>query len=171
MTIPVQMGGANGVGVNANGCADIFVLDQNVLNFPFLYPDPDDLTFFRQYFFSIFELTSGINNLPPAACAAVGVSPPCLGFRTPEEANTTVQFTSVITTEPVSVPEPTTVLLVGLAGGSETGLITPESTRSLRVFSARRPEPALPSPGTALLVEQLARHAGHTANNAATFAT
>jgi hypothetical protein len=111
-------GGTPGVGVNVNGCADIFVIDQNSLNFPFFYDtdgaggeDP------QQYFISFFELTSGLNPLPSAAClAATGSSAACLGFRTPEQANTTVQFGAVITTEKVviSVPEPGILGLLGL---------------------------------------------------------
>ena len=111
-------GGTPGVGVNANGCADIFVIDQNSLNFPFFY-DTDgaggDAP--QQYFISFFELTSGLNLLPAAAClSATGSSAACLGFRTPEAANTTVQFGSVITTEKVviSVPEPGILGLLGL---------------------------------------------------------
>lgn len=111
-------GGAPGVGVNANGCADIFVIDQTSLNFPFFYDTDgaggDDP---QQYFISFFELTSGLNPLPTAAClAATGSSAACLGFRTPEQANTTVQFGAVITTEKVviSVPEPGILGLLGL---------------------------------------------------------
>lgn len=112
-------GGTPGVGVNANGCADIFVIDQNSLNFSFFY-DTDGAAGIdapQQYFISFFELTSGLNPLPTAAClAATGSSAACLGFRTPEAANTTVQFGAVITTEKVviSVPEPGILGLLGL---------------------------------------------------------
>jgi hypothetical protein len=104
--------------VNANGCADIFVINQNALNFSFFY-DTDGLggDAAQEYFISFFELTSGLNPLPTAACqAATGSSAACLGFRTPEEANTTVQFGAVITTEKVviSVPEPGILGLLGL---------------------------------------------------------
>lgn len=115
---PCADGGANGVGVNSAGCADIFVTSLNALNLPFFYdldgaggPLP-----LLQYFISFFEITSGLNPLPAAACAAIGVASPCLGFRTPEGANTTVQFASLITTERVSIaPEPASLALVGLA--------------------------------------------------------
>ena len=118
-------------GVNVNGCADIFVIDQNSLNFPFLYDtdgaggDPALL-----YYISFFEATSGLNPLPTAAClAATGSSAPCLGFETPEEEDTTFRFAALITGEPVSinVPEPGSLALAawpwpawpGLAAGAK----------------------------------------------------
>jgi hypothetical protein len=112
---PCADGGANGVGVNVNGCADIFVIDKNALNFGFLY-DTDGAggDAALQYFISFFELTSGLNPLPDAACGAAGATAPCLGFRTPEGADTTFQFASLITTEPVTVPEPGILSLMGL---------------------------------------------------------
>ncbi len=112
---PCADGGANGVGVNANGCADIYVTDANSLNFPFFY-DLGTGAGPIQYFISFFELTSGLNPLPTDACNAVpGASAPCLGFRTPEGQDTTVQFASLITTERVSIPEPGTLASLGLA--------------------------------------------------------
>jgi hypothetical protein len=114
---PCANGGANGVGVNAAGCADIFVIDKNSLNFPFFYdtdgPGGDAPV---QYFISFFELTSGLNPLPQAACDYV-LTPDgqaCLGFMTPEEATTTARFASLITTQQVSVPEPGTLASVAL---------------------------------------------------------
>lgn len=114
---PCADGGANGSGVNSNGCADIFVIDKNALNFGFTYADPDDPATLRQYFISFFELTNGLNPLPAAACTAAGASSPCLGFETPEGTDTTVQFASLITTRPVFVPEPGTLALLGAALG------------------------------------------------------
>ncbi|MBU1690925.1 MAG: PEP-CTERM sorting domain-containing protein [Gammaproteobacteria bacterium] len=112
---PCAGGGANGVGVNINGCADVFVIDQNALNFGFMYDTDgiggDDPV---QYYISFFELTSGLNPLPSVACGAAGSTAPCLGFRTPEGADTTFQFASLITTERVSVPEPGILSLMGL---------------------------------------------------------
>lgn len=112
---PCAGGGTNGVGVNVNGCADIFVIDQNALNFGFTY-DTDGLGGDPavQYYISFFELTSGLNPLPDVACGAAGATAPCLGFRTPEGADTTFQFASLITTEPVTVPEPGILSLMGL---------------------------------------------------------
>lgn len=118
---PCADGAANGSGVNANGCADIYVTDINSLNFPFFYDlDGAGPLQSQQYFISFFEATHGLNPLSSAACAAVGVAAPCLGFETPEGQNTTVNFAAQITTEPVSikVPEPSTLLLgsLGLFG-------------------------------------------------------
>jgi len=112
-------GGVYGVGINSAGCADIYVTDKNGLNNPFFY-DLDGAGGPLQnqlYFISFFELTSGLNPLPAAAClAATGSSEACLGFRTAEATNTTVQFGAVITTEKViiSVPEPGILGLLGL---------------------------------------------------------
>lgn len=118
---PCLDGGANGSGVNVNGCADIFVLDKTSLNFPFVVDFDGAGTAFdpQTYFISFFEQTSGLNPLPAAACAAAGVAAGCLGFRTPELTDTTVTFAALITTTPVSIPEPGTLALlgVGLVGG------------------------------------------------------
>ena len=118
---PCADGGANGVGVNSNGCADIFVIDQAALNFPFFY-DLDGAggpLQNQQYFISFFELTSGLNPLPVDACNAVlgADEDVCLGFRTPEGDNTTFQFAALITTERVSIPEPGALALMGLGIG------------------------------------------------------
>lgn len=118
---PCADGGANGVGVNINGCADIYVTDANSLNFPFFYDlDGAGPLQNQQYFISFFEQSAGLNPLPAVACAAVGQPAPCLGFRTPEEQNTTVTFASLITTQKISIPEPGTMALfaTGLLGAS-----------------------------------------------------
>ena len=114
-------GGFDGVGsLNGNGCADIFVMDQGALNFSFFY-DTDGLGGdpSQQYFISFLELTSGLNSLPSVACESVlgAGNTSCLGFRTPEQANTTVQFGSIITTQRVqiNVPEPGSMALFGLS--------------------------------------------------------
>jgi hypothetical protein len=113
---PCADGGANGSGVNINGCGDIFVLDKNSLNFPFFYDTGDGVN--QQYFISFVEVTSGLNPLSPAACfAATGSSDPCLGFVTPENAVTPFQFGSLITTQRVSpdpIPVPGVLGLMGL---------------------------------------------------------
>lgn len=116
---PCPDGTANGVGLNVNGCADIFIIDQQSLNFPFDY-DTDGAGGDApvQYFISFFEQGGGLGSLPAAACAAAGVAAPCLGFRTPEQLDTRFQFAALITTERVQVPlAPTPALLaLGLAG-------------------------------------------------------
>ncbi|MBK6402414.1 MAG: THxN family PEP-CTERM protein [Rhodocyclaceae bacterium] len=114
---PCADGGVNGVGVNVNGCADIYVTDANSLNFSFFYDlDGGGSLQNQQYYISFFELTSGLKPLNTLACTAAGVASPCLGFETPEGLDTTVQFASLITTEKVhiDVPEPSSLALAGL---------------------------------------------------------
>jgi hypothetical protein len=111
---PCPNGLPNNSGVNVNGCADIFVIDQTSLNFPFLY-DLGTGQGQKQYFISFFEQTNGLNSLPTAACTAAGASSPCLGFMTPESQDTAFRFAALITTVEVTphgdVPEPGMILL------------------------------------------------------------
>ncbi len=107
-------GGTPGVGINIAGCADIFVLADNALNFPFLYdsdgvgPDAPLL-----YFVSFFA--DGFGTLSNAACAAAGAANGCRGFETAENQSTTVDFKILITGLPFGVPEPGSIALTGLA--------------------------------------------------------
>lgn len=116
---PCPDGTANGVGLNLNGCADVFVIDQQSLNFPFVY-DTDGAGGDApvNYFISFFEQGGGLAPLPALACSGAGVASPCLGFRTPENLDTRFQFAALVTTERVSVPvAPTPALLaLGLLG-------------------------------------------------------
>lgn len=118
---------ANGLAVPATGCPDLFGFNSTTLNNPFLYIDSgvdgilgngDD--FMRTYYASIFILDVNNNTFPiqqlfPGECAAIGKNTGCFGFRTPEEAQTTVQFAFAVTTDPISIPEPGSVSLLGLA--------------------------------------------------------
>ena len=109
-------GGAYGTGLNTAGCADIFVISQDSLNFAFPYYDSvDDII--RTYYISFFEATDGLNSLSNAACTAAGAGFPCLGFETAEDAVTEAQFAALITSEPViiNVPEPGILALFGIA--------------------------------------------------------
>lgn len=123
---PCADGGINGVGVNVNGCADIYVTDVKSLNFGFTYDFDGAGSLFgdQTYYISFFEATNGLNTLSADACAAVGASYPCLGFETPEGQDTTVNFASLITTEKVviNVPEPSTLALGGLGLVALAGL-------------------------------------------------
>ncbi len=92
-------------------CADIFVIDSSSLNTMFNYDGED-------YFVSIFELTNALVPLESAVCAAAGAPWPCLGFVTQENEITDAQFGFVITTRPVSVPEPAALGLFGLGLGA-----------------------------------------------------
>ncbi len=119
---PCANGFGQNVGVNnALGCADIFVIDQQSLNFPIVLPDPDNAAIVRTYFLSFFEKSGGFTSLKgpasnlSAPCTAAGASYPCLGFMTPEGQNTPAQFAVTITSVPITIPEPGTLALLGIA--------------------------------------------------------
>lgn len=106
-------GGAVGVGINTAGCADIFVIDNEEANFTFWYDTDgaggDDPVLYSA---SFFEMTSGFNTLPNAACLSAGVAIGCRGFETAEFKDTTVTFGILID---AVVPEPGSIALFGLA--------------------------------------------------------
>ncbi|MDP2370758.1 THxN family PEP-CTERM protein [Rhodoferax sp.] len=106
-------GGPVGSGINSAGCADIFVIDSEEANFFFYYdtdgPGGDDAVL---YSVSFFEMTSGFNTLPNAACLSAGVAIGCRGFETAENAVTAVRFGILIN---AVVPEPDSIALFGLA--------------------------------------------------------
>lgn len=108
-------GGTNHVGVNINGCADIFVLSNNALNFPFLYDSDGAVNGFdpQPYFASFFA--TGLGTLSNAACTAAGALNGCRGFETAENASTTADFKILISSTPFQVPEPGSMALMGAA--------------------------------------------------------
>ena len=92
---------------SARPCDDIFVF-QGVLNNQLLLDG-------NVYFISFFETTNALKPLPSAACLAAGAGSSCLGFTTPENAETDFNFSFTITSEPVSVvPEPASAALFGV---------------------------------------------------------
>lgn len=109
------------------GCPDLFGFNGITLNNAFQYVDSgldgilgngDD--FMRTYFSSIFVLdTNGgafpLQQLVAGECSALGLNPGCFGFRTAEGAATTAQFAFTISTEPISIPEPASLALLGVS--------------------------------------------------------
>ena len=104
-------------------CNDIFVLLGGLFNQTFMYDSdgagPDAPV---TYFVNIFPTSGGVLSiLDNSTCAAAHAANPaapatnCLGFTTPEGAATTLAFGYTISTLPLSIPEPGTVALVGLA--------------------------------------------------------
>jgi hypothetical protein len=84
-------------------CDDIFILD--FADFSFSFPfDGIEYTVF------ISEVTDRIGQLTDAQCAAAGVASGCYGLTTPEKEFTPIEFDIRIT----AVPEPTTMLLMGI---------------------------------------------------------
>ncbi len=71
----------------------------------------------ENYFTSIFPLTgSGLANFTPltnAECVGAGAASACLGFTTVEGQDTTVRFAAILTSQPIGVPEPSALLLLG----------------------------------------------------------
>ncbi|KXB31078.1 hypothetical protein AT959_10295 [Dechloromonas denitrificans] len=110
-------GGAVNVGINGAGCADIFVISQNALNFPFDYDSDgavngyDPLPYYASFF------ADGFNYLSDAACAAAGAAAGCRGFETAEGLSTTADFKILITAtpyiDPRTIPEPGSMALMG----------------------------------------------------------
>lgn len=119
---------ANGVHNSAypNGCPDLFGFNATTLNNAFQYNDIGDDgvwgtgdDFMRTYYASVFVFpttggASPIQTLDAGECAALGLNPVCFGFRTAEAAHTTALFGFAVTTEPISIPEPGSLALLGL---------------------------------------------------------
>lgn len=117
----------DGQAVPAGGCEDLFGFDITTLNQAFEYADSgadgilgngDD--FVRTYFASVFVLDPNggafpIAQLVAGECSALGLNAGCFGFRTAEAAQTTAIFGFAVTTDPLQIPEPASLGLVGLA--------------------------------------------------------
>ena len=90
-------------------CNDIFVLVEGLLNQSWLY---DDYT----YFINAFPIEGGaLSPLANNICLAAGAANGCIGFTTVEGQSNVLNFGLTISTEPLSVPEPAGVALLGLA--------------------------------------------------------
>lgn len=90
-------------------CNDIFVLVEGLLNQTWDY---DDYT----YYINAFPIAGGaLSPLAANICSAVGAASGCLGFTTVEGESNVLNFGLTISTEPLSVPEPAGVALLGLA--------------------------------------------------------
>ena len=103
---------------STSNCDDIFVLLGGLLNQSFQY-DAGDGDGLLTYFVNIFPITGGVLSvLSDASCAAAGEASGCIGFQTQENQSTTLAFGFTISTEPLGVPEPGMLALlgIGLAG-------------------------------------------------------
>lgn len=125
--------GSIGSGYCADGslggnCPDLFGFSNTLtLNNAFTYLDSgadgilgtgDD--FNRTYYASVFVLDTNnqafpLSQLTSKECQALGLGTSCYGFRTAEAAHTTAKFAFAVTTEPFSVPEPGSLVLLGSA--------------------------------------------------------
>lgn len=94
-----------GCSIGSSPCPDIFVLTGGLESLSQTF-GLGQIT----YEVSIIPLVGSLFGLPPAACAEAGAAPGCIGFTTPENADTTLKFGFVIT----QVPEPGTLSLLGL---------------------------------------------------------
>ena len=95
------------------GCPDLFgFMNTSTINQEIDYDG-------NKYFASVLTLdqfgnpTFGIGTLSNGACAALGLSPGCFGFRTDEGVATTERFGVFVSTAPI--PEPGMLALLGLA--------------------------------------------------------
>ncbi len=93
-----------------NPCNDIFVLlSAPLLNEAFEY---DGIW----YYVNAFPLAGNVlSTLPNAVCDAAGVADGCTGFTTIEGRSNTLPWGLTISTNPLQVPEPGSLALIGLA--------------------------------------------------------
>ncbi|WP_417068406.1 THxN family PEP-CTERM protein [Niveibacterium terrae] len=94
-------------------CRDIFVMTTVLQNQAFTYDN-------TVYYLNIFPTNGNLNWLTDAACATVGItSGPsgqrCVGFTTEEYLHTLLDFGFTVSTNPLTIPEPGSLALTGLA--------------------------------------------------------
>ena len=115
---PCPNGDPNGVGDNANGCGDIFVVSNVSPALPFVigmdyieftvpFQISADPAWDQTYF--ITTRLSGLNVVTPDGCTAVGAAPNCVGFVTREQ-----QSNQLLAQFSITVPEPSTLAVLGL---------------------------------------------------------
>lgn len=101
-------------GLNINGCADIFVITSNSLDFVLPYDSDGAINGFDPKFYLVNFFGTGFGPLSSGACAAAGAAAGCQGFRTAENMDTTAVFQILII--PLNeTPEPGSLALLGLA--------------------------------------------------------
>ena len=93
-----------------NPCNDIFVLlDSPLLNETFNYGGID-------YYVNAFPLAGNVlSTLPDPVCGAANVANGCTGFTTIENQSNALPWGLTISTNPLQVPEPGSLALIGLA--------------------------------------------------------
>lgn len=106
-----------GYSAAGGGCPDLFgFTTTNVVNQSFVY---DSVTYFASVLFLKADGsldTIGIPQLLAGECSALGFgSTTCFGFKTTEGQETTKRFGVAISAQPLPVPEPGTLALMGLA--------------------------------------------------------
>lgn len=90
-------------------CNDIFVLLEGFLNESFTYDG-------KLYYVNAFPTSGGVlGTLSDAACAAAGSASNCFGFTTIEGKENHLAFGLTISSDPLEVPEPGSLALIGLA--------------------------------------------------------
>lgn len=105
-------------------CNDIFIQLTGLLNQSFSYDsDGAGTDPAVTYFVNVFPTSGGVLSIyggadptkPASVCTAASVGAPCIGFTTREGAATTLAFGFTISTEPLQVPEPGSLALIGAA--------------------------------------------------------
>ena len=93
-----------------NPCNDIFVLlSDPLLNEAFTYGG-------IEYYVNAFPLSGNVlSTLPDAVCDAANVANGCTGFTTIENQSNALPWGLTISTNPLQVPEPGSLALIGLA--------------------------------------------------------